>query len=258
MTPRPTVVRQVISLAKLPGTRRRREIERELREHLEDMAEEARSQGYDEALIQHMAAIRFGDPRQVAAAFTSIYALERWKRRALSACMLLLASVAAASLAVGSVQSSAALFTGTPFAYSFDGLPWELLGLGAIALGYCGAYLAERVFPASAAKAALLSVVLALGAATGLFSVVPDHGVLPSVAFASAALARLLQRVPVPLLWFGGTAAPLTIAALAFHLSLPGQGPPLWLLWVGLTLSCTVLRRIVCLFEKSAFGGIFT
>lgn len=254
----PTIVRRVISLARLSGASSRREIERELREHLEDVAEEARSQGYDEALIKRMAAIRFGDPRQVAAAFTSVYALERWTRRALSACILLLASVAAVSLAVGSVQSSAAIFIGTPFADSFEGIPWELLGLGAIALGYCGAYLAERAFPASSAKAASLSVALTLCAATGLFSVVPDHAVLPAVAFASAALARLLQRVPVPLLWFAGTAAPLTIAALAFRLWLPGQGPPPWLLWVGLTLSCTVLRRIVCFFEKSAFGGILT
>jgi hypothetical protein len=258
MTPRPTIVRQVISLAKLPSARRRREVERELREHLEDLAEEARSHGYDEALIERMASTRFGDPQQVAAAFVSVYAFERWAHRALSAGILLLASVAAVTLAVGSVQSSAALFTGTPFADSFKGIPWELLGLGAIALGYCGAYLAERVCLASPAKATALSIVLALWAAMGLFSVVPDHAVLPAVAFASAVLARLLQRVPVPLLWFAGTAAPLTITALAFHLWLPGQGPPLWLLWVGLTVSCTVLRRIVCLFEKSNYGGIFT
>ncbi|MGA2891157.1 MAG: permease prefix domain 1-containing protein [Terracidiphilus sp.] len=61
MTQGPTIVRQVISLAKLPGARRRREVERELREHLEDMAEEARSRGYDEALSERMASTRFGD-----------------------------------------------------------------------------------------------------------------------------------------------------------------------------------------------------
>jgi hypothetical protein len=48
------------------------------------------------------------------------------------------------------------------------------------------------------------------------------------------------------------------VAGLAFRLWLPAQGPPLWLVWVGLTLSCAVLQRIVCFFEKSAFGGIFT
>jgi hypothetical protein len=60
----------------------RREIERELREHFEDMAAEARSQGYDEAFIGRKAAIRFGDLRQVVAAFTSVYALVRWMPRA--------------------------------------------------------------------------------------------------------------------------------------------------------------------------------
>jgi hypothetical protein len=257
MTQRYAVIQQIIALARLPDAQYRLDIERELRDHVEDLEEEARSQGHDEAMIERIAAIRFGDPRKVAAAFASVYVLERWMRRTVACAILLLASVAAASLAVGTMQSSAALLIGIPFADVSNGFYWELLGLGALALGYCSAYLAERLFPASFAKCVSLSVGLTLCLAAGLFFAAPAHAVLTCEAFAGAAFARLLQRVPVPALWFAGTAGPITIVALAFRPLLAGQGPPPWLLWVGLTFSCAVLRRIVYLFENLAFRGIF-
>jgi hypothetical protein len=207
-------------------------------------------------MIERIAAIRFGDPQQVAAAFASVYALERWMRRAVACAILVLASIAAASLAVGTVQSGAALLIGIPFADVSNGFYWELLGLVAVALGYCSAYLGECLFPKSSAKTVSLSVTLTICVAAVLFSAVPAHAALPCVAFSSAAFARLLQRVSVPLIWFAGTAGPLTVVGLVFHPLLPEQGPSPWLLWVGLKLSCAALRRIVCLFEKLAFQGI--
>lgn len=255
MTQRQAVIQRVIDLARLRNARCRREIERELRDHLADLMEEARSQGHDEAMVERMAVLRFGDPRQVAAAFASVYAIERWTRRAVACGIMVLASMSAVSLAVGIVQSSAALCTGTPLA--FNGFHWELLGLGSIVLGYCSTYLGERLFPTSFVHVVSLSAMIALCVTLGLFSAAPAHAILPCLAFTGAAFARLLQRVPVPLLWLAGTAGPLTIAGLAFRPLLPGQGPPPWLLWVGLTLSCAALRRTVYLFEKLAYGGIF-
>ena len=145
---------------------------------------------------------------------------------------------------------------GTPLPDTLIGLNWEFLGLGAVALGYCAAYLGECMFPTSFAKSVLLSVTLALCASAALLAAVPAHAILPCSAFAGAAFARLLQRVPVPLLWFAGTAGPLTIAEFIFRPLLSGQGPPSWLLWLGLTLSCAALRRIVFLFEKLAIQGL--
>jgi hypothetical protein len=257
MIQRHAVVQQVLALAGLPDRRRRREVERELHTHLEDLAEKARSQGYDEAMIERLAVIRFGDPGQIAAAFASAYALERWMRRVVACGILLLASVAAVSVAVGTVQSGAALLTRVPLADSFSGFPWELMGAGAIALAYCGAYLAERLFPKSFAKAASLSIGLAIFLAVGLLFAFPAHAVLPCVALSGAASARALQRVPVPVLWFAGTAGPVTVAWLAFRPVLAGQAPAPWLLWAGLTLSCAALRGVIRLFEKETFGASF-
>jgi hypothetical protein len=252
MTQRHAIIEQVMVLARVPGVRRRRAVERELRDHLEDLMEEARLQGHDEAMVQRLAAIRFGDPRQIAAAFASVYALARWRRRVVAGAILLLASVAAVSFAVGTVQSGAALLTGVPCAGPSGGFLREALGLAAIVLGYCGAYVAERLFPASFARAAGLGIGIALCLAASLLGAAPAHAGLPCVALAGAALARTLQRVPVPALWLAGTAGPLTMAWLL----LPRQGPPVWLVWVGLTLSCAAMRRIVRLFEKRAFPEI--
>jgi hypothetical protein len=256
MTQPQAVIQQIVDLAKLPDARCRREIERELRDHLEDLVDEARSQGHDEAIVERMAAIRLGDARQVASAFASVYAVERWFRRTIACGILLLASVATVSVAVGTVQSSVAFWIGTPLPDTLIWLNWEFLGLGAVALGYCAAYLGECMFPTSFAKSVLLSVTLALCASAALLAAVPAHAILPCSAFAGAAFARLLQRVPVPLLWFAGTAGPLTIAEFIFRPLLSGQGPPSWLLWLGLTLSCAALRRIVFLFEKLAIQGL--
>jgi hypothetical protein len=257
MMQRYAVVQQIVALARLPDARSCGEVERELRAHLDDLTEEARSQGYDEAMIERIVAIRFGDPRQIAAGFASAYALERWIRRVVACGIFLLASVAAVSFAVATVQSSAALLSGIPLAESFGGFPWELLGACAIALSYCGAYLAECVFPGSTAKAVSLTTGLAFCLAACLSLIIPAHALLPCVAIASAAFARTLQRVPLPALWFAGTAGPPAIAWLAFHPLLAGQAPPPWLLWAGLTLSCAALRQVVSWFETLVFRGTF-
>lgn len=256
MTQRQVLIQQIIALARLPDTRHRLDIERELLTHLEDLEEEARSQGHNETMIERIAAIRFGEPRQIAAAFASVYSLERWMRRAVACAILVLTSLVAVSLVVGTVQSSAAIWTDVQFPDVSNGLHWEILGLGAVALGYCSAYLGECLYPMSFAKSVTYSVILTLCIGAVLFLTVPAHAILSCIAFASAVFARLLQRVPVPLLWFAGTAGPLAIAGLVFRPQLSGQGPPSWLLWAGLTLSCGALRRVVYLFEKLIIGQI--
>jgi uncharacterized protein (UPF0335 family) len=56
------IVSRVILLAKLPGNQRRCEVAKELRAHLDDLAEEARSQGYDDQAIARIVRMRFGEP----------------------------------------------------------------------------------------------------------------------------------------------------------------------------------------------------
>lgn len=202
------IVQRVISLSKLPGAGHRHEIEKELQDHLEDIVEEARSQDCDDVAISRIVKMRFGSPPEVAAAFARVYARERMAHCAVGLTILLVASLATVSIVIGTVQSIVAIGTDTSIASTFNDVRFEALGFAAIALGYCSLYVGEHLFPASLAKIILLSSILAFCIGGGLSWVAPRLVILPVVAFTAAALSRLLQRVPIPLLWLAGTAAP--------------------------------------------------
>ena len=72
---------------------------------------------------------------------------------------------------------------------------------------------------------------------------------MPLAAFACAATGRLLQRIEIRLVWFAGTALPLLIAWALFGPPISGWQFP-WLVLLGLTISCKVLREIVRVFER--------
>lgn len=103
MTHLDRIVSRVILLAKLPGKKRRREVEKELRAHLDDLAEEARSQGYDDETAARIVRLRFGQPADVAAAFASVYAPERLAKRILQSAILVTASTVAVAAVIGTV-----------------------------------------------------------------------------------------------------------------------------------------------------------
>ncbi|MGA7622050.1 MAG: permease prefix domain 1-containing protein [Candidatus Acidiferrales bacterium] len=242
-------VSRVILLAKLPGNKRGREVAKELRAHLDDLAEEVRSQGYDDEAAARIVRMRFGEPQAIAAAFASVYAPERWARRILQSTILFAASTIAVVVVVSTVQSIAAMCTAESILSTFRDIHREVFGFAAIAAGYCSLYVGERLFSTSRVRTLLPSVTLGLGLAATFAWLIPQHAVLPLVAFACAASGRLLQRVEIPFVWFAGTALPLLIAWVLFGQLLPGWQFP-WLVWLGLTISCKVLQEIVRLFER--------
>lgn len=250
MTPMERMVAQVVGLAKLPGRKSGREVAKELRAHLEDLEEEARFQGYDAGAIGRMVAMRFGEPEEIAAAFTSVYWAERQARRMVQSAILVIVSAVVAGVVVGTLQSLAAICSATPITSSARDFPAELFGVSAITAGYCSLYGGERLFPTSLARALLPSLALGLGLAAIVYWRVPQHAVLPVAAYVCAASARLLQHVEVPFVWLAGTAAPLLAAGALFGPLLYGWHFP-WLVWVSLSVVCKALQEIVWLFEKT-------
>jgi hypothetical protein len=227
------IVERVMLRARIPSAARRREIERELRDHLEDMTEE----GLD----------RFGSPDDVGDALARVYAPERLVRQlARSAALVMAASVVAAFI-IGSVQ----IVVGT--AATVAQLGSESVGFAAVALGYCASYLTARRFrlPASNAIGLILGGAIWIGAGLSVFA--PRHAIIATVAFLSAAFGGLLGYAPVPLLWLAGTAGPLLAFGLALGPLLPGAGRFPWAMWVALSLSCGGLRLIVHIFERYVF-----
>lgn len=252
------IVRRVILRSDFLDAEQRREIERELRAHVEDIVEEAHTQGYDEATIAQIVEARFGRPQEVAAAFRTVYARERLILNVVRGAGLLLASLAAVGLVVGSVQWIVAICTATSLHSAFSHIAWESIGFAAITLGYCSLYFGERLLQTSLARQIVLGAALLLCLAFGLSRAVPEHTALPSVAFASAAMARLFQRIRVPLIWLAGTAGPLFAASMIPGFFLSGHEQEMhrqfpWLVWLGLTLSCKALQLIVQHFEKHIF-----
>lgn len=240
---------RVILLAKLPGNKRRREVEKELRAHLDDLANEARSYGYDEQTTARIVKMRFGEPEEVAAAFASVYTPERLARRIVQSFILVTASIMAVVVVIGTVQSVMAICTGGSIVSTLRSLHWEVFGFVAIVAGYCSLYAGERFFPTSLAKALFSCFVLGLCLATLFGLLIPQHMALPLAAFTCAALGRLLQHVEIPCVWFAGTALPLLIAWALVGPLLSGWQFP-WLVWLSLTIACKTLREIVRLFER--------
>ncbi len=249
------IVSRITLLAKLPGNKRTSEVAKELLAHLDDLLQEVKSQGYDDEAAARIVRMRFGEPKEIAAAFASVYAPERWARRILQSAILFAASTIAVVLVVSAVQAIAAMFTSTTILASLRAMPQEVFGFGAITAGYCSLYAGERLFPASLARAALPSATLGLSLAAMFAWLVPQHAVLPLVAFACAACARLLQRSEIPFIWYAGTALPLLIAWVLFGRLIPCWEFP-WLVWLGLTITCKALREIVRLFERVFAEGL--
>jgi hypothetical protein len=243
------IVSRVISLAELPGNSRRAEVVKELRTHLEDLAEEVRSQGFDEETLDQIVRMRFGEAEEIAGAFASVYAPERLAKLILQSAILVTASTVTVVVVIGTAQLMAAICTATSVVSIWRGLHQEIFGFGAVTAGYCSVYAGERIFPTSLAKALLPSATLGLWLAALFGWLIPQHAALPLAAFACAASARLLQRVEIPFVWFAGTAVPLLMAWALFGPLISGWQFP-WLVWSALTGSCKALREIVRLFEK--------
>jgi hypothetical protein len=253
MTGHDDLVARIVSLAKLPGAGCRREVERELRTHVEEMIAEAESQGYSDSVIQEMLAARFGNAQEVAAAFAFVYRRDRLLRSISCWATLVISSLVAVAIVVGSIQSVATIFTGASFGSLSADMQREVFGLVAIVLGYCSVCLGERLFSGSSAKIVLPCAVLLVLAIPLWFSWVPaGHMPLPLVAFSCAVSGRLLQSSRIPLLWVAGIAGPLFIAWV-FLGSLPAAPYFPWLIWLGLTTSCKALQGIVQLFERFVF-----
>jgi hypothetical protein len=258
MSPWQHIIRQVIARSRLPGGRRRREMLRELSAHLEDSAEALRARGYDDCTVERMVELRFGDADALGRAFAVVYRRERWARTAASIVVLFVTATLAATLVIGGVQSLVAIGTAHPLRATFTHATSELIGIAAVAIGYCIPFVAERLGVPPTRQ--ILGLVAAIGLAVGGYCIgtPPAEAAMPIVAFACAASARLLQRFNVPLLWLVGTAWPLLIAwrglGPLIESGLPGARVFPWSVWCGITGACLLLRPIVWLFE----GHVFT
>src|SRR5262245_45903155 len=108
------LIEQVANASRIPSRRRRQEIERELRTHIEDFITAAREAGRCEHEIEEMVAASFGDPAQIGEGFAWVYRRERVMVRV---SVFLLSSIAVTGLmlfAILALQAGIALGFGKP------------------------------------------------------------------------------------------------------------------------------------------------
>src|SRR5215472_1540387 len=77
MTTAERLIDVIMAASRISSERRRREVLRELRAHVEDFVNAGRQSGRSEEEIEGLLVERFGDPKQIAGQFAWVYRRER-------------------------------------------------------------------------------------------------------------------------------------------------------------------------------------
>jgi hypothetical protein len=181
----------IMSSSRVPSGMRRRDIERELRCHIEDFIIAAREAGRGQDEIEKLVLANFGDPGQIAQDFAWVYRHERRRLRVFAyalSTVLLASSLVAAILAV---QAGLAIGFGRPVTTVLAGRHTviEALDILASVAVYLGLTALESLFVSHRFQKAvlLLTGILALlitaCAAAGLHAAFLFYGLVNGVFF---------------------------------------------------------------------------
>src|SRR5436309_254971 len=108
------LIEQIVNSSQIPSGKRRQEIQRELRSHMEGLIAVAREAGRDDDEIEKLVVASFGDPAEIAGGFGWVYRRERAMARV---GVFLLSSLAVTSLMLATIlalQTGMALGLGRP------------------------------------------------------------------------------------------------------------------------------------------------
>jgi hypothetical protein len=150
------LIDSIVNSSRIPSGKRRQEIQRELRSHIEDFVIAARESGRDQGEIEKLVIANFGDPDQIANGFSWVYRHERRKLRALAfalSTVLLASSLFGAILAA---QTGLAFGFGTPImkVLASRHTVIEALDILASVAAYLGMISLENIFKTQAFRKA--------------------------------------------------------------------------------------------------------
>jgi len=237
----------IVNSSQIPSGKRRGEIQRELRSHIEDFVTAAREAGRHPDEIEKLVLANFGDPGQIAQGFTWVYRHERRRLRAFAftlSTVLLASSLLAAILAM---QSGLAFGFGTPImkVLASRHTVIEALDIVASVAAYLGVTSLENVFESHQFQKAafLLTVILTIlivpcaaaglhtsflifGLVNGVFSRAIQLFITPKIAragivavcFPLAGLVLALLRSPVSHLALAATCASWLVMGAGYQL----------------------------------------
>jgi hypothetical protein len=214
MTRTERLIEEIMAASKIPSEKRRREVLRELRAHVEDFVSAERQSGRGEEELERLLLERFGDPRQIAQQFAQVY---RRERAALHLGGFLISTVVVSlfiSAAAISMQAGIMFGFGGPAGVVFDSRHSTFVVLDVLAsvAVYLGLLFLGRFFGRPMAVLAVVAAALFAGFfAAGL----PSQFIL--FGFANGALLRGIQvAVRHPALRLGAALACFGVLGVVF------------------------------------------
>ncbi len=181
MTTAERLIAEIVAAAQIPSEKRRRDVARELRGHMEDFEAAAREAGHGADEIERMIRANFGDPREIARNFGWVYRRERaLARLAVFAVSTLTVAMAATA---GIVAMQAGMGTQTWGRHTTI----EALDILATAAAYVGMLSLERVLAGRGRWKAIWAVAAAGGAALAA------HAAVVAMGCGNAVFLRLLR-----------------------------------------------------------------
>ena len=257
------LIDRIVNSAQIPSGKRRQEIQRELRAHIEDFVTAARESGRDQSEIERLLIVNFGDPRQIAQGFSWVYRHERRRLRALTFTLstaLLASSVFGAILAI---QSGLAFSFGAPIATMLASRHTIIEGFDILAsvAAYLGIISFEglfktRAFPKAAALLILIDAALiALCAAAGLRSTFLVFGVVNGIFSRSVQLfvARKAARLGTAAVCFPMAGIFLAMARGPFsHTALAET----CVSWLAMGIAYQVMTHLAARVDAALLNGL--
>jgi hypothetical protein len=218
------LIDNILNCSQIPSGKRREEIQRELRSHIEDFVVAGREGGRDEGEIEKLVLANFGDPGQIAQGFAWVY---RHERRTLRVFAYTLSTVLLASsllTAILAMQAGLALGFGTPIMKvlasrhtvieAFDILASVAVYLGVTSLETL--FESHRFQKAASLIIATLTILMVSCGAAGLHTTFLFYGLVNGVFFRAVQLfvQSKVARVGIVLICF-------PLAGLVFALLRP-------------------------------------
>jgi hypothetical protein len=255
------LVEKILKASQIPSARRRKDVSRELRAHIEDFILVAAQAGYDDAEIDRLVRTNFGDPQEIANEFSRVYTRERTIFRL--SVFLLSTLVAAAFACTGVFLIQAAMAAGlgisSPPLRSHQTI--EAFYLITTAAAYVGFISLERMFDRARMEKAIASLA-GLFAIAGVASMLTiGHGGILFLAFVSGVLVRIVQACcKRPLLQAATVVACFGVFGVIAVCQQPSaliSGVTFKLLgWVAIGVCCHLMTGLASRVDRAMFDGM--
>jgi hypothetical protein len=225
------LIEQIVASSAIPSRKRRLEVARELRCHVEDFVSDARKAGQPDDEIEKMVLANWGDPLRVAHNFAWVYRHERAVRGLLIFALSTLAVAALSAAGTLTAQAGVAAGFGISLLHTLASRHTviEALDILSTVAAYLGLISLEKLFRTHPMAKAVAVLCLMLAIAVGSATVAGVRAPFLIFGFASALFLRLVQVfLRAPSARFGAAVLGFGLLGVFFWARLPGLHRPIW------------------------------